>query len=206
MNGGYDDGYKACECFWGKQPGSLLIVLDEYCSDLTNMNVLDAGCGEGKNAIHLARAGAQVYAIDISEIAIAKVMKSYPYFEGITWGCADIRQVRMPKRGYDIVVAYGLLHCLAGRSEVQEVVMKLQDATKEGGFNVVCVFNDRRQDLSAHPGFSPTLLSHEYYQCLYDSWDLLHCTDTDLHETHPHNNIPHVHSMTRIVARKREVK
>jgi len=203
MNGGYDDGYKACECFWGKQPGSLLNILAEHCADLTNKIALDAGCGEGKNAIHLTRGGASVDAFDISEVAIARATKLWPDSDRVNWRCVDIREVHLPDCTYDITVAYGLLHCLSGQSEVQRVLINLQDATKEGGFNVICAFNDRSQDLAAHPGFCPTLLSHDYFVRSYASWDLLYCTDSDLHETHPHNNIPHVHSMTRILARKR---
>jgi hypothetical protein len=37
---------------------------------------------------------------------------------------------------------------------------------------------------------------------MYRGWTLLHQSDEDLHETHPHNSIPHVHSMTRLIARK----
>ena len=69
MNGGYDAGYIACPCFWGRSPGSLVRLLDKYIVDFSGMEVLDAGCGEGKNAAFLSQRGARVRAIDVSEAA-----------------------------------------------------------------------------------------------------------------------------------------
>jgi hypothetical protein len=100
-------------------------------------------------------------------------------------------------------VAYGLLHCLNDVGTVTATVRALQLWTAPGGWNVVCSFNDRHQELAeAHPGFQPTLLPHETYVNYYSGWELLFSSDQDLYETHPHNSIPHGHSMTRLIARK----
>ena len=69
LNGGYDEGYKACPCFWGDKPASLVAEL-MATHDVADWIVLDLGCGEGKNAAALARAGARVTAIDCSEVAV----------------------------------------------------------------------------------------------------------------------------------------
>jgi hypothetical protein len=37
---------------------------------------------------------------------------------------------------------------------------------------------------------------------MFRAWDMIEASDTDLHEAHPNNNIPHTHSMTRIIVRK----
>jgi len=103
---------------------------------------------------------------------------------------------------FDIVIAYGLLHCLRDFSEVKAVVSRLQSATRAGGQNVVCAFNNRRHDFSAHPGFDPCLLSHNAFLVLYQNWTVEAASDEDLYETHPHNGIPHFHSLTRLIARK----
>ena len=54
MSGGYDEGYIASDCFWGEEPGSLIRQLGEVLTDFAGLSVLDAGCGEGKNAVHLS--------------------------------------------------------------------------------------------------------------------------------------------------------
>jgi len=101
-----------------------------------------------------------------------------------------------------VVIAYGILHCLANEAEVREGVAALQDATVHGGFNILCAFNTRAQDLRGHPGFFPVLLEHRDYERLYSDWTTIVSTDSDLCEVHPHNEIRHTHSMTRILARK----
>jgi tellurite methyltransferase len=201
MNGGYDSGYARCPCFWGRAPGSLIRLLISYVPNLRDMKVLDAGCGEGKNAAFLSGLGATVRAIDISEVAIRNGKSAFNHNGGIDWQIGDIRKIEL-KEQYDIVIAYGLLHCLSSETEICEAVQKLQSATRIGGYNVVCVLNSRYQDLSAHPDLVPTLLHHRSYLDLYASWEVLQGTDTDLTESHPHNNISHTHSLTRLIARK----
>jgi 2-polyprenyl-3-methyl-5-hydroxy-6-metoxy-1,4-benzoquinol methylase len=164
--------------------------------------VLDAGCGEGKNAVYLAKQGAVVHAIDCSELAIKNARTAWPETANVTWEVADVRRTSL-RANYDIVIAYGLLHCLPNVDEVRRTVTILQRLTKPNGFNVLCAFNDREHDLTAHPAFSPTLLRHDEYESMYSGWDIVNCSDTDLHETHPHNNIPHRHSLTRLLAMKR---
>ena len=202
MTGGYDAGYQACPCFWGREPGSLVKHLVALVGRVTNKLVLDAGCGEGKNAMYLGTRGAYVRAIDISAFAIENARKAWEETKNISWEIADIRKITLPGSEYDIVVAYGLLHCLSSADEIRLVVNKLQNATKVGGYNIVCAFNNRAQDLTAHPEFTPCLIGHQFYLDLYAGWEIIETSDADLTETHPHNNIEHTHSMTRLLTRK----
>lgn len=202
MDGGYDAGYTACPCFWGGEPGSLVKKLAMLIGKLSNLSVIDIGCGEGKNSIFFAREGAKVQAIDISEAALKNAKLAWKDFNIVNWQCQDVMKIPAQGENYDVVIAYGLLHCLANEEEISNMIKKMHAMTAVGGYNILCTFNDRHQDLSAHPEFSPTLCSHEFYLDMYRDWELKYCTDEDLHETHPHNNIPHSHSMTRIIAKK----
>jgi tellurite methyltransferase len=193
----------ACACFWGLEPGSFVTGLLSRLASVSGLEVLDAGCGEGKNAHAFAARKARVVAVDCSELAIAHARATW-HDDLVTWLCADIRDVKLETGRFDVVVAYGLLHCLENRSAVSSVLAQLMQATRPGGYNVVCSFNDRRQDLSAHPGFTPCLLPHTFFLDTYNPWLLLEASDRDLHETHPHNGIPHVHSMTRLLVRRPE--
>lgn len=201
MNG-YDDGYEACHCFWGEAPGSLLAHLDQSIACYTGIRVLDLGCGEGKNAIHLARKGAIVVAVDSSERALSNAKRYWPDAGIIDWRLGIAERFDHSLCDFDVVIAYGLMHCLNDKVAITAAIRNMQRLTRDGGYNVLCAFNDRDQDLKAHPGFQPTLLPHEFYIGLYDDWETIVATDLDLEETHPHNNIPHRHSMSRILARK----
>jgi hypothetical protein len=120
----------------------------------------------------------------------------------VEWRQADIRTMPLTPGRFCAVLAYGLLHCLADAAEVAATVRRLQVATAPGGYHVLCAFNDRQQDLAGHPGFSPTLLRHSAYLGLYLGWEVVYASDEDLHETHPHNGVPHAHSLTRVLARR----
>jgi cyclopropane fatty-acyl-phospholipid synthase-like methyltransferase len=203
-DGGYDIGYRACDCFWGTEPGSLVVKLCEIVPTFEGMTVLDAGCGEGKNAVFLATKGASVDAFDISDVAIshARKLSAACNLHRLRFAIGDARDLVLPTNHFHLVVAYGLFHCFRSSLEISNTCGKLQAAIRAGGYFIVCAFNDRRQDLLAHPGFAPTALPHEEYGRLFNGWEILEFTDTDLTETHPHNAIRHTHSMTRLIARK----
>lgn len=202
MDGGYDDGYSACTCFWGRQPGSFVKALSRAVKTVSGMRILDLGCGDGKNAVYLARLGGLVDAVDISRIAIQRALAAWPNAPNIVWEERDVVTMKLQEKHYDAIVAYGLLHCLASTDIVTDTLNRMQAATVPGGYNVIATFNSRRQELSAHPNLKPCLLPHPFYLSVYKGWDVLVESDSDLSETHPHNNIPHTHSMTRILAQK----
>jgi tellurite methyltransferase len=200
-NGGYNEGYAACPCFWGREPGTLIKRLLGKYSDVAGLSVLDAGCGEGKNAHSLAARAAKVMAVDCSALALRNARAAWPQ-DQIEWVQADVRDLQLPIQGFDLVIAYGLLHCLSNGSEIENVVLCLKEATRAGGRHVVCAFNARRQELVAHKGFEPCLMSHGDYLALYRDWTIEEASDEDLHEMHPHNRIAHVHSLTRMIVLK----
>ena len=161
--GGYDSGYSHCPCFWGTEPGTLVRALESEISDFGGLRVLDAGCGEAKNAAHLAARGANVLAFDVSPLAISNGRIAFGSHSRLDLSVADVRTEPLEDGVYDVVIAYGLLHCLQNRSEIDAVVAKLQGSTAIGGYNLLCAFNDRITDLAAHPGFNPTFVPHAAY-------------------------------------------
>lgn len=206
QEGPYDVGYRSCPCFWGTEPGSLVrLLIRDHVGRVAGLHVLDAGCGEGKNAYYLAAHGATVTALDSSATAISNARSFWPASPNVDLRHADITECSFPLESFDIVIAYGLLHCLASPNLIRNTVERLMAWTRPSGYFLLCSFNSRHQDLSAHPGFHPTLLSHEELLrpiCSSPLWHILYDADTDLHEVHPHNLIPHLHSMSRAIARR----
>jgi 2-polyprenyl-3-methyl-5-hydroxy-6-metoxy-1,4-benzoquinol methylase len=169
--------------------------------ELRDKRVLDLGCGEGKNAAFLAKAGAVVTAVDVSAQALRNGKAIWGDVAGLTWVQGDATSQSWPPSSFDIVILYGFLHCLPNEAIASRVVAALKKATSPAGFHVVCSFNSRHHELrDAHPGFSPLLLPHSYYLALYRNWSIVESSDNDLVETHPHNLIEHRHTMTRIIA------
>lgn len=204
-DGGYEEGYSTTSCFWGTEPASLVrqFLANRSHAAGSLSRILDAGCGEGKNAVPFARLGYSVDAVDCSRKAIENGRSLFSS-RLINWTVSDVLACEFPAGHYDVAIAYGLLHCLPNQHAIELLIDRLQRATKGGGTNIVCTFNDRSHDLSAHPGFHPTLLPHSFYLQAYSGWKIVVSSDEDLFETHPHNGIPHHHSMTRIIAEKPE--
>jgi 2-polyprenyl-3-methyl-5-hydroxy-6-metoxy-1,4-benzoquinol methylase len=199
-HGGYDDGYQACSCFWGELPGSLVRALLKEQPSCEGLAVLDLGCGEGKNAAAFARAGATVDAVDCSAQAIANGKRAFPNLN-INWIVADAVNYLSLSRSYDIVVMYGLLHCLSSQLEISEMIDSAISKTVAGGVHFVVAFNNGPHDLSAHPNLQPTLLAHEFYLDHYSRQRILVAESAIINEVHPNNNILHFHSITRLTAR-----
>jgi 2-polyprenyl-3-methyl-5-hydroxy-6-metoxy-1,4-benzoquinol methylase len=202
MDGGYDTGYRSCPCFWGRDPGKLVRQLANIIPNVSGLRVIDAGCGEGKNSAFLAACGAMVSAFDISEIAMNHAKQLWSPALPIDWKVADVTQMEIPANEYDVVVAYGLFHCLREPQMIRNIVNKFQQATKPNGYHAIVALNSRSQDLRAHPELSPCLLDHKEYLRFYQDWNIISVEDADLTEMHPHNKIWHKHSITRILAQK----
>jgi tellurite methyltransferase len=199
--GGYEDGYASCDCFWGTSPGSLVRTFIECHPRLEGIRVLDLGCGEGKNAAALAQAGAKVVAVDCSLRALENGQRAF-CDDKIEWHLSDAHSYLDASDCFDAVVLYGLLHCLASSDEIASLIELALKKTRIGGYHFVVAFNDGPHDLSAHPGFSPTLLPHAFYLQQYCQQKIFSHSDSVIHETHPHNQISHFHSITRIFVRK----
>jgi tellurite methyltransferase len=199
--GGYDDGYSRCPCFWGASPGSLVRNHLAGIGNAKGLKVLDLGCGEGKNANAYALAGADVTAVDCSKYAIMNALQAFPNAK-VKWVQSDAQSYLRGADSFDIIIMYGLLHCLGSAAEVTSIIDLALKKTRAGGTHIVAVFNDGPHDLSAHPGFAPLLLPHEFYLARYEGQKIIVANSSILDEVHPHNNIRHFHSLTRLVAVK----
>ncbi|WP_127479963.1 SAM-dependent methyltransferase [Nocardioides pantholopis] len=68
----WDERYAAAHHIWSGNPNPRLV---EHATGLAPGTALDVGCGEGADAVWLARAGWQVTGIDISRVALDKAAR-----------------------------------------------------------------------------------------------------------------------------------
>lgn len=70
----YDTRYQDEEYYWGLNPNHLCYELMKLKPPTRPYRVLEIGCGEGKDAVFMARCGYQVTAFDESQVGIDKAV------------------------------------------------------------------------------------------------------------------------------------
>lgn len=204
MDGGSDHAYAAATCVWGVEAEPLLLELLAG-RDVAGLRVLDAGCGEGRNAVQLARRGADVLAVDVSPLAIEHARATWGDEPGVAWQVADLRELPLPPLEYDLVVLDSVLHWMADAGDAARLVQRLCAATRPGGRHLMCVFDDRRQELAGHavpPRFIP---GHAWCLGLYAGWYLETVRRETIISAHAGAPVPHSHSVTKLVACSPEI-
>ncbi|HET9422217.1 MAG TPA: class I SAM-dependent methyltransferase [Nocardioides sp.] len=102
----WDARYAESDRMWSGRPNKLLV--DEV-ADLTPGRALDVGCGEGADAVWLAGRGWRVTALDVSEVALARV-REHARDAGVAEGVETLHHDLMaggPAPGrYDLVSAF----------------------------------------------------------------------------------------------------
>lgn len=68
----YEERYKDENYYWGIAPNRLCYEIMKLRPPIKPYRVLDMGCGEGKDAVFLARNGYQVTAFDVAESGLKK--------------------------------------------------------------------------------------------------------------------------------------
>lgn len=113
--------------------------------------VLDAGCGTGENALHIAALGLNVFGVDVAETAVA-MARSKAQERGIRaeFDIADALHLERLQRTFDTIIDCGLFHTF-DREERQEYVTSLGSVTKHGAALFVLCFSDEGSDIGPHP-------------------------------------------------------
>lgn len=109
------------------------------------MKVLDGGCGLGTQTIFMAKMGAQVTGIDVSETAIKKARERF-LKEAIgdergnaNFVIGDVCKMPMPTASFEFVYDRGCYHHLSPRNR-QEYVQEVRRVLAPGGMFHLLVF------------------------------------------------------------------
>jgi SAM-dependent methyltransferase len=113
--------------------------------------VLDAGCGTGENALHVASLGLSVLGIDVAETALA-IAREKADDRGIKveFARADAFQLERLGRRFDTVLDCGLFHTFY-RDERARYAASLASATEHNGTLFVLCFSDDGPNIGPHP-------------------------------------------------------
>jgi SAM-dependent methyltransferase len=113
--------------------------------------VLDAGCGTGENALHLASLGLTVLGVDVAETALA-MARAKAGDRGLEaeFAAADALQLERLRRTFETVLDCGLFHTFDA-GERQRYVASLASVTEHGGTLYVLCFSDGVPGTGPHP-------------------------------------------------------
>jgi SAM-dependent methyltransferase len=113
--------------------------------------VLDAGCGTGENALHVASLGLPVLGVDVAETALA-VARAKADDRGIKveFAAADALRLDRLGRRFETVLDCGLFHTFDG-GERPGYVASLASVTEHDGVLFVLCFSDDGPGPGPHP-------------------------------------------------------
>jgi len=128
----WDARYSSAHALWSGNPNRHLVT---EADGLAAGTALDAGAGEGADAIWLARRGWRVTAVDISGVALERAA-AHAAAAGddvarlIEWQREDLLEWKPPERAYDLVNAQ-YLHL--PRAFRRTLFTRLAAAVRDGG-------------------------------------------------------------------------
>jgi SAM-dependent methyltransferase len=113
--------------------------------------VLDAGCGTGENALHVASLGLHVLGVDVAETAVS-VARKKAAGRGLDADFVVADALHLDRLGqmFETVLDCGLFHTFDS-DERRDYVASLASVTSRGGNLYVLCFSDVGPDAGPHP-------------------------------------------------------
>ena len=142
----YDDGPAPWDV--GAQPAVVRLASEGGFTG----SVLDAGCGSGENALHLASLGLSVLGVDVAENAVARARdKAAERGISVEFATADALALERLGRTFETVLDCGLFHTFDADERVAYVA-GLASVTEPGGtLHVLCFGDEGLGEPGPHP-------------------------------------------------------
>ena len=113
--------------------------------------VLDAGCGTGDNALHIASSGLSVLGVDVARTALTIARdRARGRAVDVEFEPADALRLEGLGRTFDTVLDCGLFHTF-DRDERPQYVASVASVTRTGGTLFVLCFSDDEPETGPHP-------------------------------------------------------
>lgn len=165
----WDARYSERDRVWSGEANGALV---EEMTGARPGRALDVGCGEGADALWLARQGWAVTALDVSRIALDR---AGAHADGedvdITWVLSGLLDADLPAGGFDLVSAqYPALRSSADRAAERTLV----SVVAPGGILLVVHHDIRNADTAREHGFDPDdwVSPGDVAALLDDSWHI----------------------------------
>lgn len=196
----YADVYSREGYYWGLIPSDLCYEILRRKPPLSHLKVLDIGCGEGKDALFLARNGYDVQGFDLAVTGIEKALhlaQSHGFALKAQEG--DINSWRANTE-YDVFFSSGVFHYIEP-SLRDEIMWNYMEHTAPGGLHAFNVFVDKpfiapppENEPVSHPWKTGELAAYYAGWIIHDMREVIFDCDS--------SGIPHRHAMNTLIAQK----
>jgi 2-polyprenyl-3-methyl-5-hydroxy-6-metoxy-1,4-benzoquinol methylase len=141
------DQYKLFEAgSWLYKPVKTVMDMMDFFEEQNNLQVLDLGCGVGRNSIPIAQkimnSGGTVTCVDLLDSALTKLQiysKEHGVYEVIKTEHSAIEDYYIVPNTYDYIVAVSSLEHVKSEEDFKKVLHSIKNGTKSDGINCLIV-------------------------------------------------------------------
>jgi SAM-dependent methyltransferase len=103
----------------------------------TEMKILDAGCGEGRNTVYFINQGYQIFGIDPNELAIQycryQSKSLNPNYDSFRFQIGNLEDIPFHDCSFDSVICSAVLHFAQNEENFWEMISEIDRILKPGG-------------------------------------------------------------------------
>ncbi len=176
---------------WLQKPVKTVIDLLDYFKNYNELNVLDLGCGVGRNCIPIAQkfksTSCIVDCVDILDFAIEELNNNsiiYGVENEINGIISSIDDFKIPENHYDLIIAVSALEHINSENAFIEKLTEIRNGIRKNG--IVClIINSKITEINKGngqkliPQFEVNLKTEKLLEILketFDSWENIKTT------------------------------
>ncbi|RUO58992.1 SAM-dependent methyltransferase [Pseudidiomarina insulisalsae] len=205
MNNQWDERYNTDDYIYGTAPNDFLL---EHAADLLNeheqTHALCVADGEGRNSVYLAELGANVCAMDISQVGLDKAQQ-LAKARGVIIQTeqADLTEAQLAAEHYDGIVAIFCHLPPAGRAHLYE---QIAASLKPGGFFLLEAYTAAQlKYATGGPPSAELMLSQAELERAFKGFEIQLSQELErpIHEGERHNGVG---AVVQFIARKPQAR
>ena len=148
----YDERYKAVHkeglMWFSDAPSPIVAEIIERYNISKHANILEVGCGEGRDAHHLLKMGYKILATDISPTAINFCKEKWSKFSK-NFKTLDLIKDSLNDK-YDFIYAVAVIHMLVLDEDRNAFYRFVRTHLRDGGIALICSMGDGHSELKSN--------------------------------------------------------